>query len=156
MSWTDDMKTFAQEKWLDGWSASQVRAALNRANGTRFSRSAVIGMLHRLGARRGSVSAPAKVRKVARVPKSRPIAQFTHPAVRSAKVEAAPTGRGRVWPIPATAVRLLDLVATSCRYPVGEATGAEQLFCGAAKPAESGPYCAACAPRVKGKEAGRL
>lgn len=42
---------------------------------------------------------------------------------------------------------LADLPADGCRYPVGQATGRLQLFCG--RPSQAGPYCAACAPRTR-------
>jgi hypothetical protein len=38
-------------------------------------------------------------------------------------------------------VRLLDLAYGHCRFPIGEACGADTLFCGAAK-APAGSYCA--------------
>lgn len=52
-----------------------------------------------------------------------------------------------VWPAGPGAKTLLDLGATDCKFPVGEADSFNQLFC--ADPRAPGrPYCPACEARV--------
>jgi GcrA cell cycle regulator len=165
MSWTDEMKAFATEKWLDGWSTSQVALALNRQNpGAGISRNAVIGMLHRAGIKRGQVSAPppraTKVKPKPRAPRVvrvKELASSTALTMPASMVTDAPlrlVGGGRAWPEPKTAVALLDLKSSSCRFPVGIATGADQRFCGSVK-AEGDSYCAGCRARMRPKTPAR-
>lgn len=42
---------------------------------------------------------------------------------------------------------LMELRDDGCRFPIGDAGGWRQAFCG--KPAGRGPYCVDCAPRTR-------
>lgn len=144
-SWTDKRKAEAQRLWTEGLSASEVAAALGRP---RVSRNAVIGLLHRMkgpqkprGPRPArSVSSPLRTVKKFSVSPS----VVAMRKARKAKVDAPPILEALPPPLPEpsglTSVTLLGLPFTgACKYPVGKATGAAQLFCGS----ESGDrvYC---------------
>jgi GcrA cell cycle regulator len=49
---------------------------------------------------------------------------------------------GEVWPLTPRARPMLELAARDCKFPVGEATGADLLHCGEATE-EGCVYCAA-------------
>lgn len=58
-----------------------------------------------------------------------------------------------VWAPGATAKLLLDLELGDCRFPVGEASGVDQLFCGDDAHHQPAGYCPTCARRVLAKDA---
>lgn len=56
------------------------------------------------------------------------------------------------WPVGLRSITLADLMTASCRFPVGAASGENQLFCGETRDQPKGsPYCAGCRDRVSGK-----
>lgn len=80
---------------------------------------------------------PAKrERKASAVERGQLARVLNRPAMEGAS-RSAPVP---VEPSPDNAVRLLALRPRHCRWPVGEAIGASQLFCGAAKEPEVS-YC---------------
>jgi hypothetical protein len=156
--YSDEQVAMIRDLWIGGRSASQISRQVNHAFGTRLTRNAIIGKVHRLGlvspAHRQRASAP---RMPSRTPR-----QVTAPRAISAPVlalvpapMAVPTKIGSFWPIPSTAKTLTQLAARDCRFPVGEATGEGQMFCAAVAP-ESAPYCLACATAIRGKTAGPI
>lgn len=114
--------------WNRGVSASECAKLLF---GDKAKEGAVFGKLHRLGLTNMATRRPASSFQVARKPvRSRPgplpiLVAFAEPSART----------------------LRELDGGDCKWPVGEATGADQLFCGEA--VESGPYCPGCIERRK-------
>ncbi len=136
--WSGDRIAQLRELWTAGHSASACGKQLG------CTRNAVIGKVHRLNlAKRISTQAPrakAKPKKYAggQFRKSRAKAKVIpfygkrEPVIR--KVAVPP-------PLPPNCepVRLLALPNQACHYPVGEATGERQMFCGMAT---GSTYCA--------------
>lgn len=57
------------------------------------------------------------------------------------------------WAPGPNARLLADLEPGDCRFPVGDATGADQLFCGDDANHGTGGYCPTCARRILPKGA---
>lgn len=51
--WTDPQIAMLEELWGHGASASQVATKINTVFGTHYTRSAIIGRIHRMGLQRG-------------------------------------------------------------------------------------------------------
>lgn len=86
-----------------------------------------------------------RIRKKAGIKRGREHAPSRIPqrvAARAADTTRAPNGQVMSEKPLDTAILLLDLARHHCRWPVGEATGALQLFCGADNLGQSF-YCAA-------------
>jgi len=102
-----------------------------------ITRNSVIGKIHRLGLiLAGSTGRAAQEQglAVARPRRARPV---TVPVLRIARAVRLPPvepAHGDASPM------FLDLRRTSCRWPVGDATGAAQRFCGATAD-DLRPYC---------------
>ncbi len=136
--WSDERIAQLRELWTAGHSASVCGKTLG------CTRNAVIGKVHRLNMpKRLSTAAPrakAKPKKYVsgQFRKSRakqnvvPFYGATQPVTRTVAMPA---------PLPPNCepVRLLALFNEACHYPVGEATGERQMFCGMATGAT---YCA--------------
>lgn len=159
--WTDAMLEDLKLNWRDGLSCALNAEALNKKYGTRFTRNATIGKLHRLGLKSGK-----KAPKVARMyPVGR--RQENLALARAAKA-AAPPKPGRaakpapapvLIPVSANMVNLVGLTRFTCRFPViGE--GADTLFCGD-RTEDGKTYCAGhhrmvYLPKAQQKERKRL
>ncbi len=140
--WTDERITLLRQMWTEGNSASVCARSLD------CTRNAVIGKVHRLNlAKRISTQfarARAKPKKYVsgQFRKSRakakviPFYGAREPVIRKVAMPA---------PLPPNCepVRLLVLPSRGCHYPVGEATGERQMYCGMADEATATgvPYC---------------
>lgn len=121
--------------WTDGYSASQIAAALGGC-----TRNAVIGKVHRLGLsgraivkRAPALGGAARVRLKAARPQARPpapqraaLATALAPAMPHAAVE---TFADNVIPF-GQRCSLMELKSVSCRWPVGDPQSPDFYFCG--------------------------
>lgn len=137
--WTPERIEKLTELWDAGLSASKIA---ERMGGT--TRNGVLGKVHRLhlSPRPARVKVhknppkPKKPRAARKSPKERPYypmaANFTPHPVKP---------RGEAWePLEGTTPLTLELLnAGQCKWPVGDTTGAQTLFCGAR--ADAGSYC---------------
>ena len=133
-SWTDDRAELAKQKYLEGFSASQIAKILGGV-----SRNAVIGKLHRMGAlpqgrpctARPGRTSPATLRVAAR--QSIPVRVRTFD-VGPAEPVAPPQPAPEPAPVPAEAkaLRICDPGFGGCRWPISD-DGADSLFCCAPK-----------------------
>ena len=137
-----------RELWLiDGLSGTQI------ANHFGRTRSAICGKVNRMGWRKtvGS-STQALTGKMARkamaaprVPKAPKPPKATTLGSKLGLWTATDSRPGkplRVHDVPAGALPIMALRFSSCRWPVGEAAGEDQLFCGAGRAHEHTSYCA--------------
>lgn len=132
-NWTPDRVETLKTLWAEGQSCSQIA----RHFGCGLSRNAVIGKVHQLGLERRRERAHANIEKtrdafVQKLERRKPHAPLGANLVQSKPlppVEPALTGNEPT---------LTALTRSMCRFPVGEATGSAQMFCGA--PTE-GVYC---------------
>lgn len=141
--WTKEMDERLKARWLAGESASAIGDGIGR------SRSAVLGRIHRLGLQR----APATALE-SRLAASMAVKVADRKARTPGPPKVAATGGWSLSteatarpprPIPVSdgtdqAIGLMALTLTTCRWPVGATTGADQLFCGGPAP-ETHPYC---------------
>lgn len=138
--------------YRQGFSATQIAKELHQQFKVSISRNAVISKMHRLGhTAREKASAP---RRLAPKPAPAPRAIPTRPVKPVTMAHGqSPPPKTPVQPyVPqvhsasgqAETRRLADLVACQCRWPVGTATGADQLFCAEVYPDDGRrqPYCA--------------
>lgn len=163
-SWTEERAEIVRSMWADGKSASQIAAALGNV-----TRNAVCGKIDRMGLTRRGLMAP-KIRRVSfrgvKAPRrvkprkggarsmfatdftgereqgstASRIERETKAAERRARFEAF-----EIVDLPpeqsATAVPLLKLTDTSCRWPLGDPRDLKAMrFCGAYH-YEGRPYC---------------
>ncbi len=144
MSWNDERVEMLKKLWQEGLSASQIA---NRIGGV--TRNAVIGKVHRLGlSGRAPTSRVATARPRARIAAPRRPAKprFTNAgpvALRPPFVaEAEPyVSTYEELDIPeAERKSLLDLVESSCRWPIGDPQHDDFHFCNRSKVAGL-PYC---------------
>jgi hypothetical protein len=157
--WTPEAKELVAALYIEGKSATEISQAVRERFALIKTRNAVIGVISRLGLSRGLKSP----RKGIEPPRARPSAprRVTPPRERSAPpmpppetvaIALPPRGRSHVPqivcighppscdPASARSKRLTELSLRDCRYPVGVATGADQLFCADHAP-EDDPYC---------------
>lgn len=132
-----------QRNWEDGVSARDLAARIGGV-----TRNAIIGMYTRHASKLSDTPLQAPMRprrgepKVPRIPKPRKV------AVRSVckRERTAPVPRVRVAPTPppepaeVRMVRLIDLEAGDCRWPVGR-DGGQHLFCGLERRDRDTSYC---------------
>lgn len=130
--------------WLDrSVPLDHIPPRLASETGAVVSRDAVCGKARRLGlAQRSSLSKPATERPV----KSRPPAPIRRkPARAAARPERRAPDAVSAFLLHRPGPAVVDFAGLGpghCRFPVGEAVGLAQLFCGAAKEDHSS-YCAA-------------
>lgn len=162
--WSDDAIETAEKLFKAGKSASAISKVL-KGQGVEKSRNAVIGLLTRRGLKRSPISKNKSMRLGGRVSAGTgafsPQVRQLHPKAKNvqavnlkrklAKLEEEV--REEIKPLTAglpppdapgpDAVRLRDLEGCRCKWPVGHALGADQLFCGVAYPndARDLPYC---------------
>jgi GcrA cell cycle regulator len=137
-TWADDHTNLLKILWAQGLSASQIAQRL----GTGFTRNAVIGKAHRLGLQRRSASTPRKPASALALPKPQPKPRrvVVQLPPRPARTAPPPPALKRDPEISHGNVTLATAAPCSCKWPVGERTGADMLICGA--PAEKDrPYC---------------
>jgi GcrA cell cycle regulator len=138
MSWTDERVELLKKLWNDGLSASQIAGELGGV-----TRNAVIGKVHRLGlsgrAKAPSTSSP-RVRKAA--PQQRTIRTVSMPSMRGNTALAhqpQPVVQYHVETRPhvevvvpmSRRVQILELKEAMCKWPIGDPTHADFVFCGA-------------------------
>jgi len=154
MSWTDERIETLRRLWAEGLSASQIATTLGGV-----SRNAVIGKIHRLGLSgrvKTTKARPARSglgggRSVAAARPSAPPARVM--AVGAAAVKVVEREAPLAAPTPAEVVplhggvSLLDLKASSCRWPLGDPASEDFRFCGARVP-QGETYCACHAERA--------
>jgi GcrA cell cycle regulator len=169
--WTPERVEYSTARWSEGAIARQI----SRELGHGISRSAVLGLIYRLGiadlspfgGRRGrrSDKKAAGAKKTARAKKN-----TTAKGARARKRTPAPCP---VWtsrrPSPAWVVNaktylddpgtdaeiprsqrrsLMELTDDTCRWPVGDPSTVDFFFCGA-QPLPDKPYCAAHCARAE-------
>lgn len=156
--WTDGELEVIRRMWAEGHTASHIANTLGEAGFNR-TRSAVMGIVHRMGFERDRIPAPepkpvapaserkAKEPKAAkqpprkRAPKEAGPPKKPPPAEPEPEVVPAPAPR----PVsPAGGVALVDLEHWHCRRVVAEHP---YRFCGEEK-AFGTSWCAACCARV--------
>jgi GcrA cell cycle regulator len=149
--WTGERIAYVKTRWSSGASARQISDEL----GNGISRSAVLGILHRLDLARLSPYAGQRGRRNDRtLAVDRPAPRDLSPlqALICAPV-APPAWVANARPyvddpdrdsgIPVSQRRtLLQLNGRTCRWPVGDPCRPDFFFCGA-KPIRGRPYCAA-------------
>jgi GcrA cell cycle regulator len=149
MSWNDERVELLKKLWTDGLSASQIAGELGGV-----TRNAVIGKVHRLGlsgrAKSPSASAPRQ-RKVAARPAPAPVRTMSMPQVRG-NVALAPMVMSETFLQPqyrpqeevvvpmSRRVQIMELKEAMCKWPIGDPTHAEFVFCGA-DCSFGTPYC---------------
>jgi GcrA cell cycle regulator len=131
-AWAEERLAEFNKLTAAGLSASQIAKRLG------ISRNAVCGKWDRLGVSKPRPAAPKpkpapKPRTAAPKPAPRPRTAAPKPALRAA------------MHVPDLAPGSLDIdfmaiTSTTCKWPVND--GNPFRFCGVAKPAEGGPYCA--------------
>jgi GcrA cell cycle regulator len=153
--WTEDAKVLVSNLWTEGKSATEISALLAQTLGLKKSRNGVIGIIHRLGLSgpRAQRSAPVTPRQKAS--KSRtviPSPPGPEAAPDQLMVVLAPGRKSHVPVVVCVghppsreaatvqAKRLIELAARDCRFPVGDATGIDQLHCARRSP-EGDTYC---------------
>lgn len=151
MSWTPERKEQALAMWREGMSASQIAQTIGGV-----SRSAVIGVIHRMGAvGRAVLSKPARPARKAARPRSLPAAPKPALTVKANKqVFEAPEARppraltgdeAFCTPLPGSAPRpFWDRKLEECRWPIG--TGTDLRCC--CEPATRDGYCEPHAQRA--------
>lgn len=147
MSWTDDRIERLKKLWSDGLSASQIAAELGGV-----TRNAVIGKVHRLhlsGRVKAATVTAQRSRKAAARPvvASRPRVQVVSRG-NLAMVQQIETEQVVVYRPAAEVVvpisrriSIMELREGTCRWPIGDPTHADFVFCGG--DCDTGrPYCA--------------
>ena len=146
MSWNDERVETLKKLWQEGLSASQIA---NRIGGV--TRNAVIGKVHRLGlSGRAPASRTTAARPRPRIAAQRRPAKPRFNTVGPVALRPTLTFQPEAEPyvpayeeveIPlAERKSLLDLLESSCRWPIGDPQHADFHFCSRTK--MSGlPYC---------------
>lgn len=151
MSWTDERKERVRRMWDEGGSASEIAAVL----GGGTTRNAVIGVVHRMGLPgrralrpRGEVKPPEKPKRVP-TPSISPVSGQSpvRPDVPQELVDAFSTPAITVPEPSRGRVTLVQLTATTCRWPIGDPAKPDFRFCGEVAPVEK-PYCCEHAQRA--------
>jgi len=161
--WTDERKALAEKLWLEGMSASliakRLTESIDRKTEDPPSRSAVIGILHRMkiNERAGASPPPDRIRnnpaaraaKAGTTPKERPRPQNQpRKAAPEPGFEPAPREKFVARPRPTdgsplpprvempkrpealTEIRLTDLKPGMCKWPIGDPFEVAFCFCG--------------------------
>jgi GcrA cell cycle regulator len=131
----------AKALWDEGRSAGQIAKAIGG-----ISRSAILGHAHRRGwGGHNSMRSPGKTEKIKAARKSRRRGDGKLGSHIAHQLKRPPAFTPRKVIIPTGApisldLTLMELASQHCRWPVGERTGIDQLFCGATKEIEVS-YC---------------
>ena len=139
-NYLDGETALITELWTKGDSASQIARQVNAKFGQGRSRNAIIGKAHRLGLtsngpKHTTASKPSRAPAAPRPPKppKPPQLRLVSPEAPAPVVQVVepPRKLGGTWPVTDTAKPTLKLAAHDCKFPVGAATGMDQLHCGA-------------------------
>jgi len=143
MSWTDERVELLKKLWSDGLSASQIAAELGG-----ITRNAVIGKVHRLGLS-GRAKSPSSTAPRQRKARAHPhMMRVARPAMRGNTalaqafeydIEAEPELVDNIIPIGQRRT-ILELTEETCRWPIGDPSGADFFFCGG-QTTTGLPYC---------------
>jgi GcrA cell cycle regulator len=143
MIWTDERVELLKRLWADGLSARQIAAELGG-----WSRSAIIGKVHRLGLS-GRAKPPCSTAPRPRKARAHPMRvapsaiAWRHRSLAQAfveyEVEAEPELVDNIIPI-GQRCNLLELTRETCRWPVGDPGSADFFFCGG-QTMTALPYC---------------
>jgi len=145
--WPEPHTELLREKQAGGFSASQIAALLNARFKTHYSRSAIIGKIHRLGLGRDRATivfdAKRAARSLGRKASAERRAQRAQAKAKAAP-KLAPHFADEALPAedapPAKLFQLIDMEAHQCRWPYGDPKRAGFGFCGCAVfPGK--PYC---------------
>lgn len=153
--WPADRVTKLKDHWNAGMSASQVMHRLNEEFGSRYTRSAVIGKIHRLNLPQRSVDAQRTAAKVERARLGFPRVRYDKPKARvrviddrQAFVEGEPrppravVDAARAFaPLDGSTPRpWTERAFNECSWPVGEDDEGTLLACSrAATPGGNSP-----------------
>lgn len=144
MSWNDERVETLKKLWSEGLSASQIASRIGGV-----TRNAVIGKVHRLGlSGRAPTSRAASPRPRPRIAAPRRATKPRFAAVgpvalrQPFQMEAEPyVSSYEELDIPASDRKsLLDLMESSCRWPIGDPQHDDFHFCNRSKVAGL-PYC---------------
>lgn len=136
--------------WVEGKSATEICVILADTFGTKRSRNAVIGKVHREGLSRKTTG--VKINHAPRPPKPKRETS-TRREVFTAKAFDAFKQIDQAQTIPANdkpigGVTIIELRHNHCRWPIS-GRGEHMLSCGATK-RDGSPYCAEHAKTAKG------
>ena len=143
--WTDAAIETLRQMALEGKSASSIAAALGAP-----SRNAVIGKANRIGVKltgHMNCSAPRAPRSVTERPRRPAIARTNSPSWRRTAVPAIPRERKPAWAFAEAQVGEMlkvgfdEISEGSCRWPLGDPTSEEFVYCGV-QTAKGRSYCA--------------
>ncbi len=151
MSWTDERVELLKKLWQDGLSASQIAGELGLV-----TRNAVIGKVHRLGLSGRAKSSPGAAPRVRKVPnpnvrqptRSQPapsvrgnVALAVQPMDEAYAIVEYDTRTDVVVPM-SRRVSIMELRESVCKWPMGDPTAEDFVFCGADCRVGK-PYCEA-------------
>ena len=143
--WTEAAIETLRQLALEGKSASTIAAALGAP-----SRNAVIGKANRIGVKlTGNIHclAPRAARPSTERPRRPAIARTDSPLWKRAVVPAVPRERKPAWAFAEAQVGemlkvgLEEIREDSCRWPLGDPTSEEFVYCGV-QTAKGRSYCA--------------
>ncbi len=146
MSWNDERVELLKKLWSDGLSASQIAAELGGV-----TRNAVIGKVHRLGlsgrAKAPSVSSP-RVRKAVPRAAPRPVSMpqmrgntaLAAMPITETYIVAEMRPMAEVVVPMSRRVQIMELREAMCKWPIGDPTQADFVYCGA-DCSFGTPYC---------------
>lgn len=130
--WSDDRLIRMTALWAEGLSAAETARKLNEEFGTTFTRSSVIGKVHR-----------QKLAKREVENRGRWVRENTiHQRLAAADIVDA------LIPIEQRKT-LFNLGRRDCRFPIGDPCSRDFFFCGG-ESLETAPYCAGHAKRAYG------
>ncbi len=137
--WTDERIFTLKGHFEAGLTASQIEAEFKGI----FSRSAVIGKLHRLGLKRREVAGfvPRKTAPVKSRPQPPSPERHLKNIAAAAKFDASEVIVAEDAEIPQQQrTTLMDLNDAMCHWPVGDPSSPDFFFCGG-KALSGLPYC---------------
>nr|RAV93400.1 GcrA cell cycle regulator [Aerococcus urinae] len=138
MAWTDEGEETLKRLWADGLSAGQIAKRLGGV-----TRNAVIGKVHRLGlSGRVTPSRPARPIPAPRPPRADPVKIIRPPVEEPMPVmpQIAAALSEHTGGAPRAVIELRNRY---CKWPIGSPEDEGFHFCGAPRPSEAQPYCAA-------------
>ena len=132
--WTSPQSAFARSLWDEGITTEIIARRVNERFGTSYSPKAIQNRMARIGAPRRDALACANAGK----------AKARQKALERGKSEPKPPQQLPVSIAPphADPKTIIEVGHNECRWPVGEARGADMLCCGApVRPGARQPYC---------------
>ena len=138
-AWIDPHVEMLHQLWKTGESASVVAGRLNRKFGTKYSRNAVIGKVHRMG---WDTRATLKRKPMTKRPRRQRPAFYGNPLFRTFAQNHAQANEAYVeLVIPERERKTIEtLEDDDCRWPIGDPQHADFHFCGKNK-VPGLPYC---------------